>query len=170
MTNHHLNSRHLGSSFRDDFRRVRQALLELRALHGLGREQGGGPTDDKSYAMAPSRHEHPPTGAAFLLMDQEGTYPLKPGMNMLGRIPDNDVVIPGHCVSRRHCAILVDAGGGCELYDVASRNGTYVNGLRVNGLTRLVPGDEIWICCRRLMFLSTDANRGPLVPRLDQPT
>ena len=75
-------------------------------------------------------------------------------MNTIGRLPDNDVVIEGPYVSRRHCAILVHASQGCELHDIASKNGTYVNGLRLCGPTPLASGDEIRMCERQFVFMS----------------
>jgi pSer/pThr/pTyr-binding forkhead associated (FHA) protein len=59
-------------------------------------------------------------------------------------------------VSRRHCAILVHLTTGCELHDTASKNGTFLNGNRLAGPTRLSPGDEIRMCDRHLVFFSAD--------------
>ncbi len=74
-----------------------------------------------------------PEGSDFWLRDKAGTYALKVGVNTIGRLPDNDVVLSGEFVSRRHCAILVHAGEGCEVYDIASKNGTFINGARLSG-------------------------------------
>jgi pSer/pThr/pTyr-binding forkhead associated (FHA) protein len=126
-----------------------------RGLCTLVLKQGREPADGKSHTMGQVRHEQPPATAEFWLRDREGIYPLKAGVNTIGRHPDNDVVLQGTHVSRRHCAILVHVGG-CALHDLASRNGAYVNGVKVNGSTHLVPGDEICICCRRFVFLSKD--------------
>ena len=87
-------------------------------------------------------------------MDRESAYPLKIGVNTIGRLPDNDVVIPGAYVSRRHCAILVHAGDGCELYDIASKNGTYINGQKMTSPVRLKPGDDIRMCDQHLVYMS----------------
>src|SRR5262249_40426409 len=110
--------------------------------------------------------QHPeggvPVGLKQWLMDQEGIYPLKVGVNTIGRMPDNDVVLEGPYVSRRHCAILVHAANGCELYDIASKNGTYLNGRRLSGPTQLISGDEIRMCDRQLIFMSrTDGPGAP---------
>jgi hypothetical protein len=149
-----LNSAHLKCSRRDDFRRARQALLEAWESHRMGPEQGGRPAGDERRTMAQVRDEQPPATAEYWLTDRLGIYPLKAGVNTIGRLPDNDVVIEGPHFSRRHCAILVHAGDICELYDLASRNGAYVNGLKVNGSTQLVSGDQICMCKRRFVFLS----------------
>ena len=60
-------------------------------------------------------------------------------------------------MSRRHCAILVHAWGGCELHDTASRNGTCVNGRRVGPPVRLASGDQVRVC-RRLLLLVSEAD------------
>ena len=152
MTDSDLNSCHLESSRRDDFRRAREALLEARGLQTLVLDQAGGPAGSQSHPIPQERRERQP--AACWLRHRNGIYPLKPGVNTIGRLPDNDVVIEGPHFSRRHCAILVHAGDICELYDLASRNGAYVNGLKVNGSTQLVSGDQICMCKRRFVFLS----------------
>ena len=62
------------------------------------------------------------------LADDEYIYPLKVGLNTMGRSSDNDVIVPDCYISRRHCAILVHSGTGCELHDTASKNGTFLEG------------------------------------------
>jgi pSer/pThr/pTyr-binding forkhead associated (FHA) protein len=98
--------------------------------------------------------EPAPPGLNFWLLDKEYIYPLKVGINTVGRSPDNDVVVQDAYISRRHCAILVHAGDGCELHDTASKNGTFVNGKKIAGPTRLASGDEIRICEQRLVFVA----------------
>jgi hypothetical protein len=155
MNDPRLNSIHLEFPRRDDFRRVRASLLESRGLNTLALERHEGVQDDGgSHTMMENLPEAAPAGTDYWLMAADGSYPLKVGVNTIGRLPDNDVVIQGPYVSRRHCAILVHAANGCELYDIASKNGTYVNGLRLNGPTQLSPGDEIRMCDRQFVFMS----------------
>jgi pSer/pThr/pTyr-binding forkhead associated (FHA) protein len=80
-------------------------------------------------------------------------------LNTVGRLPDNDVVLRDPYVSRRHCAILVHAHDCCELHDIASKNGTLLNGEPLRGPTRLKPGDRI-LLCERLLILSAAAEEG----------
>jgi pSer/pThr/pTyr-binding forkhead associated (FHA) protein len=101
-----------------------------------------------------------PEGSDFWLRDKAGTYALKVGVNTIGRLPDNDVVLTGEFVSRRHCAILVHAGEGCEVYDIASKNGTFINGARLSGPMPLAPGDQIRMCDREVVFMSRFHNAG----------
>jgi pSer/pThr/pTyr-binding forkhead associated (FHA) protein len=60
---------------------------------------------------------------------------------VLGR-QATDLVIDDPQVSRRHASVR-PAAGGLEVEDHGSRNGTWVNGARVGGPTRLVPGDRV---------------------------
>jgi pSer/pThr/pTyr-binding forkhead associated (FHA) protein len=53
-----------------------------------------------------------------------------------------DLVIDDPQVSRRHASVR-PAGDGLEVEDHGSRNGTWVNGARVGGPTRLAPGDRV---------------------------
>src|SRR5258708_35366260 len=87
------------------------------------------------------------------LLDRGKQIPLKVGLNSVGRLPDNDVVIDDATVSRRHCAIVVHSDLTIEVHDVASKNGTMVNGAKIAGPTRLRDGDQIGLSERNLTFL-----------------
>jgi hypothetical protein len=150
-----LNSVHLEAPRREQFRVARDALLNARGGQTIAAERAG------FYASANEHNtaiQNTPGAVAapstYVLMDQEYIYPLKVGLNTVGRMPDNDVVLQDAYVSRRHCAILVHANDGCELHDVASKNGTYLNGKKIEGPTRLKSGDEIRMCNRQLVFLN----------------
>jgi pSer/pThr/pTyr-binding forkhead associated (FHA) protein len=79
-------------------------------------------------------------------------------------MPDNDVVMADGSVSRRHCAIVLHASRGCEIHDTASKNGTYLNGKRILGPTRLVAGDEIRMSDHTIVFQSDHAIPDQLSP------
>jgi hypothetical protein len=64
------------------------------------------------------------------------------GRSLLGRSRWCDCVIGGQLVSRRH-AFLGRGEDRWWLEDCKSRNGTYVNGRRLLGVTEVRPGDEI---------------------------
>ena len=62
---------------------------------------------------------------------------------LLGRRPDNEVVIGGPHVSRRH-ALIVETSYGFVLRDLSSANGTYVDGDRIGNEPHLLrSGAEI---------------------------
>jgi DNA-binding winged helix-turn-helix (wHTH) protein len=61
---------------------------------------------------------------------------LQPGLNVLGRDPAADICLDAVGVSRRHAAITV-SDSSVTLQDLHSKNGTFVNGLRVSGTVSL---------------------------------
>ncbi len=77
---------------------------------------------------------------------------------VIGRSYDCDIVLPERQVSRYHAEIQRD-DGGYLLRDLGSKNGTFVNGQRVEGEPhRLSDGDEIQIALYiRLGFVGADA-------------
>jgi hypothetical protein len=143
---------------RQDFRRAREALLGERGWLTLGAEglRALVGAEEDSSALLPVRPDRLLPDTQFVLVDpQTGCgHPLRVGLNTVGRLPSNDVVLGEGWVSRRHCVLLVHARGGCELHDMASLNGTRVNGRRARGPVRLASGDRIQICERLLLFLS----------------
>src|SRR6266404_7792393 len=161
MNDPHLNSVHLEFPRREDFRRARDQVLEGRGMQTVALERHSGLLGGISHTMIENDCGRPPSCADFWLKDPEGIYPLKIGVNTIGRLPDNDVVIQGPYVSRRHCAILVHAAPKCELYDIASKNGTYINGGKLSGPTFLHAGDEIQMCDRRFVFMSRTIAQKP---------
>jgi hypothetical protein len=163
MADPRFNSIHLEGDRREEFRLAREALLTARGPLTLQAEQEGGfaPGRDEFHTAIDQIANLAPAGTKYILMDKDSIYPLKTGLNTIGRMPDNDVVIHDPYISRRHCAILVHAGDGCEVHDFASKNGTLVNGRKIGGPTQLASGDEILMCNRRLVFVSKDSPAGP---------
>jgi len=78
----------------------------------------------------------------YLILISLQSYPLKYGNNRIGRFDDNDIVIDDICVSRRHCCIVIHSDGRVELFDTASKNHTFVNGIMIDRCW-LKSGDEI---------------------------
>jgi pSer/pThr/pTyr-binding forkhead associated (FHA) protein len=71
-----------------------------------------------------------------------------------GRHPQSDIFLDDVTVSRRH-ADFRQVGGGFEVSDVGSLNGTYVNREPVE-TSALTNGDEVQIGKFRLVFLTAD--------------
>ena len=71
-------------------------------------------------------------------------YKIKPGKNILGRKPDQDIVIIDESASREHAEIFFH-GGQLVIYDLKSTNGTFVNRERLSKPRVLRPGDQIRI-------------------------
>ncbi len=70
----------------------------------------------------------------------------------IGRSHDNDVFLPDQLLSRHHAEIL-KADSGYTLKDLGSKNGTLLNGARVNASMPLAPGDSIVLGDYRLTFV-----------------
>ena len=166
MSDPRLHSLHLeGQPRRETFRAARQAL---QAACGSQTLVGDVHSLDDDQLNAPTIAA-PPGGSAgsvanrftFYLKDGVNVYPLHVGMNSIGRLPDNDVIIRDECVSRRHCAIVIHSDLRCELHDVASKNGTVLNGKKIPAPTRLQSGDQITLCNRRLTFHIIEAAPEP---------
>ena len=155
MADSRLNSVHLEMPRRQQFRQAREMVLNARGTQTIAAEHQADVewSVDQPNTFIQNRDQPAPAGLKYMLMDKEFIYPLKLGLNTIGRLPDNDVVINDAHVSRRHCAIVVHVNDGCDLHDVASKNGTYINGRRLNGPTRLQSGDEIRMCDRPLVFM-----------------
>lgn len=163
MADSRLNSIHLDPTRRQEFRSARELLLGARGQQTQALENRQAllwPSGANCTAIA-NPDKSPPADVRFCLMDKEYAYPLKIGLNTIGRMPDNDVVLQDPYVSRRHCAILVHAGAGCELHDIASKNGTFINGHKISGPTPLNPGDEIRMCGRQLVFMAKGGGAEP---------
>ena len=60
----------------------------------------------------------------------------------IGRMKENDLCVNNLAVSRFH-AVLHREGDVYRLEDLGSENGTWVNGVKVQGEVAVAPGDEI---------------------------
>jgi len=108
--------------------------------------------EDDSLSLADLRIEGPAlvvrsgggrTGETFVLEGDETT---------IGRSPECDIFLDDVTVSRRH-AIVRRRGGGLEIEDLGSLNGTYLNRKRIESPVRLSDDDELQIGKYRLTFL-----------------
>src|SRR5579871_408839 len=69
-------------------------------------------------------------------------YELPDGMTSLGRADENDIVLSGDLVSRRHARLHVK-GDGIKVEDLGSRNGSKLNGASLTGSVELKVGDVV---------------------------
>ena len=58
----------------------------------------------------------------------------------IGRSPDNSIIINDTTVSRRHATLII-AQNEFSIKDLGSANGTFVNGMRVAGVSSLQSND-----------------------------
>jgi adenylate cyclase len=71
-------------------------------------------------------------------------------MCRIGRSSDNTIQISDDNVSRNHAIVQAGSHSSFVLFDLGSRNGTYVNGSRIVVSTPLMNGDVISIGGLRL--------------------
>ena len=74
--------------------------------------------------------------------DGEVEYDIKEGVNLIGRDESCDIVINSNHISRNHISCVVSRDR-IVIQDLNSRNGTFVNGLRVKNTVEIKDGDVI---------------------------
>ena len=123
---------------------VREAVADdarhprfIRTVHGFG----------YAFCGEAVQLEAPPVPAAegryvYRLAWDGGVAALAEGEYLLGRHPHSVVPTDGETVSRRHARLRI-SGGEAVLEDTGSRNGTFVNGVRLLAPAPLVDGDEL---------------------------
>jgi hypothetical protein len=147
---------------REKFRQARDLLENAAGNHTLAGEIRPPVSPEDLGMMTMSPGQEPMSQSQGIpvcwLADRGKLHPLYIGLNTIGRLPDNHVIIDDACVSRRHCAIVVHSDLRCEIHDVASKNGTLVNGRKIGGPTRLNNRDEITLSGRRLTMVEDNGN------------
>ena len=129
----------------------------VRTVHGFGYAFCGEIVNAARRAGA--------AGALWRLIVAGLPFTLLPGENVIGRDPDATVRIDHSLVSRRHARVSVE-GDRALLEDLESRNGTFLNGRRVESPTPLHDGDVLGlgnlalIVERRPLVASTETNLG----------
>jgi len=162
MPDPRLNSLHLDPTRRQEYRRARDQLLESRGSETICAERQRQQDPESNNTLIRHSLTALPPAVECWLTDREFVYPLKTGLNTMGRSADNDVIVEDLYVSRRHCAVLVHHDNTCVLQDTASKNGTFLNGSKIGGPTALKPGDRIRICNREYVFHNRTASpHGP---------
>ena len=98
--------------------------------------------------------------------DQGREFPLPPDLNIvIGRVNDADLLLLDEKISRKHAKISTHKGR-VTIEDLASRNGTFVNGVRIRSM-ELQEGDLIIVgsSTMKLASISEVGTRPPL-PRI----
>jgi DNA-binding winged helix-turn-helix (wHTH) protein len=82
--------------------------------------------------------------ARFRLVLESREIQLLEGENIVGRDPDGALWIDHPSVSRRHARVVI-AAGKATLEDLESKNGTFLNGKKIERRMALSDGDELRI-------------------------
>jgi len=93
---------------------------------------------------------------------ESARLPVRAGPMLVGRRADVDVRVNDPAMSSVHAQVTPGPAGGLVLRDLGSRNGTYVNGRRVEAAD-IAPGDEIEVG-RATIILSRAPAHEPLRP------
>ena len=92
---------------------------------------------------------------AFLIINGADIYPLKKEYINIGRMDDNDIVLPNAHISRYHAQIK-GLDGKFLLVDMQSTSGISVNGNPITS-KELAPGDVIMIAGIPLIYGQTNS-------------
>lgn len=104
----------------------------------------------------------------LILMHESGVageFQLKPGVNTIGRSPDNDLSVDDASVSDQHCEIELTASG-VMVRDLGSANGTWIDAARIEqgrldaGQTLLVGEVPFALQVPRRVEAGTDGQSG----------
>lgn len=102
-----------------------------------------------------------PSGSALLVVKRgaaDGSrFLLDTDLSKAGRHPNADIFLDDVTVSRKH-AEFSRQGKSFEVHDLASLNGTYLNGVRIDS-AKLSNGDEVQIGKFKLTFYSSPADK-----------
>jgi hypothetical protein len=113
--------------------------------------------------------DHPVRECEFIVVDglaRGSIFSVPAGRSEIGRVAGTAVTLPDATVSRRHAEIDRSVAG-VGIRDLASANGTYVNGVRLHGACELNDGDEVGVGAVVLRFSVRVAPTGP--PRTPPP-
>ena len=91
-------------------------------------------------------------------------YPLVKRKITIGTAADNDIVLDHSSVSRRH-ALIVRGFGRFRVRDLDSTNGIRINGRRISGAQRLLPGDELEVGAVRFAAMNGPRRQGGIAAR-----
>jgi len=95
-------------------------------------------------------------GTPYLIDAAGRRFTLAGPVTTLGRSPQCDVFVPDRRASRRHAEVRWDGEQG-TLHDLASDNGTHLNGCRITAPAELCDGDEIAIASAVFTFRDPEA-------------
>jgi hypothetical protein len=109
----------------------------VRTVHGYGYAFGAEVKEERPSIPGRARF-------ACWLIRGTRTFPLPEGEHIVGREPDVSVWLDSPRVSRQHARIVI-TGSSATIEDIGSKNGTFVQNVRISSRTTLQPGDKVRI-------------------------
>ena len=134
-------------------------LLIWRIVRSVSRDMRRQPAQE-SFIMPPVAAAGPSAAAAGAklvvqespVLEDGAAYDLDSAPITVGRGGQNDLALEGdEFASARHVR-FEPRGDGVWVHDLGSTNGTYVNGIRIEGSRKLVPGDVVRVGETELRF------------------
>jgi len=116
----------------------------IRTVHGFGYAFCGEVKDDDA-----------PRFAGFVVF-RGREVPLREGVNVLGRDVSADVQVDDSTVSRRHAVIDIRPDGA-TIEDLSSKNGTFLDGVKITGTAPLTEGQPIVLGDAQIVFRRSPA-------------
>ncbi len=86
---------------------------------------------------------------------QGAEIPLKKSKFVIGRASECTLRAGSEAISRQHCAVL-RREKGFTIRDLGSRNGTFVNGKRIESETELTDGDQVRVGPLEFVFVGSN--------------
>ncbi len=136
-----------------------------RGSRSRNRPRLAAPLSDDTTTLHPIPTTQPQPVVAWLVVTAASTpgavgrsFKISGEESVIGRSPEAQVRLMEEGVSRKHARIIRTAEGKFELTDLASTNGTYLNGTRLGGPGRLDEGDRVQLggqCSLRFTFKET---------------
>lgn len=142
---------------------IKNLVAELRAALGdegediIRTERGAG------YAFAAEVRDELALQMRFVLVVNGASFPLREGRNVIGRDQAAQIRLDSAAVSRRHAVVLI-TGEDAILQDLGSRNGTHLNGEKLEAARPLRAGDEIRIAQFAIRFQNAPGSARPTAP------
>lgn len=142
---------------------IKNLIAELRSALGDDGEEVIRTERGAGYAFAAEARDEIAHQMRFVLVVNGAAFPLREGRNVIGRDQAAQIRLDSAAVSRRHAAILI-TGDDAILQDLESRNGTHLNGEKLEAARSLRLGDEIRIAQFAIRFQNAPGAARPTAP------
>jgi DNA-binding winged helix-turn-helix (wHTH) protein len=122
----------------------------VRTLHGFGYAFSADVTEGEVQPRKPGED------CSFRILYGDREVSLSNGDNVLGRSPDVAIFVDDVAASRQHATIRINENGA-TLEDLGSKNGTNLNGARIDRPMSLADGDRVVIGSTTFVFRAFEA-------------
>ena len=144
---------------------IKNLVAELRAALGDDDEEMIRTERGVGYAfIAEGQDEVLLAAPRFVLVVNGVTFALREGRNVIGREASAQIRLESSAVSPRSHAAVTVTGEDANVQDLGSRNGTYLNGEKLEAARSLRAGDEIRIAGFAIRFQTAPGSARATAP------